>query len=130
MKTSKTVSSVSTATLSEDDMSEELAPMDHINLTVTGGTPFSKMLSCCIPRDHQQEAEEEEDSNEYPDASGTFPPLEEIDTEVSKEEDEEDVEDRDNEGPTTEVTPTIDSGHMVQLAILGGFLAFQAVSAM
>jgi hypothetical protein len=113
-----TASSVSTATLSDDDFSQDLTqttpPVDWMT---AGGTPFSKLLECCLPR-HS----EEEDSHEVIEEPWVRPPMEEIETKergIDHEEEEH-----------GSLLPFFDACIVLQLAVLGGFLAIQVVTAM
>lgn len=114
-KIPETVSSVSTTTLSDDDMSHELATTIPDDLTTSGGTPFSKLFACCIPRDN------EEDHIERSEESWGLPPMDEIETE---DQEVHNVKDQRSEDTL------FDASLILQLAVLGGFLAMQAVSAM
>ena len=116
-KTAAAASSVSTATLSDDDFSEDLTrttpPVDWMT---AGGTPFSKLLECCLPR-HP----EEEDSHEVIEEPWVRPPMEEIETK------EREIDIDEEQGS---LLPFFDACIVLQLAVLGGFLAIQVVTAM
>jgi len=125
LKLSKTAaSSVSTATLSDDELT--VSPQEQllvrrlpVDWTTPGGTPFSKLLECCLPRDPEEDSHEEEVMEE----PWVRPPMEEIET---KERDIDNID----ELPRSHPPPLFDACIVLQMALLGGFLAMQVVSAM
>ena len=91
--------------------------------TTAGGTPFSKLLECCLPRDPEEDSHDEDEEEEVREEPWVRPPMEEIETKERDMDNHEGVQ-------QSHTPPLFDTCIVLQMALLGGFLAMQVVSAM
>jgi hypothetical protein len=112
-------SSVATTTLSEDEVSPEQQTTASFDLTKTGGTPFSELFKCCLPRGKDVELSEK---------SWAPPPVCVIETKEYLGTETVDHQEHDDEQQLTSEPHIFDTVLVCHMVVLGCVLAFQALS--
>ena len=115
----KADSSVSTAALSDEELSQDqLVEGFPVELKSGGGTPFAKMFSCCMPK-HTEVVSHSRSELVKPRVLSVDFARNDCDGTEAAEVDKAAADDE---------PPLFDAGLICQMAVLGGVLAAQAIN--